>query len=126
MIGMVFLKISGEEIPVKKDDYTLSYIDVEASSTGKTEAGTNHVDIIREGVPEVAVSLTVTRTWLQKLRTYKKAGVLSCHYYDAEVGGLIPWQARMTDFTAKVADSSLADGAVWEVAFKLEDMEVNV
>lgn len=126
MIGMVFLKISGEVIPVKKDDYTLSYIDVEASSTGKTEAGTNHVDIIREGVPEVAVSLTVTRTWLQRLRTFKKAGVLACHYYDAEVGGLIPWQARMTDFTAKVNDSSFADGAVWEVAFKLEDMETNV
>ena len=126
MIGMVFLKISDEVIPVKKDDYTLSYTDVEASSTGKTEAGTNHVDIIREGVPEVSVSLTVTRSWLQRLRTYKKAGVLPCHYYDAEVGGLIPWRARMTDFTAKVNNSSAAEGAVWEVSFKLEDMETNV
>ena len=126
MEGMTFLKISGEVVPVKKDDYSLSYTDVEASSTGTTEAGTNHVDIIREGVPEVAVTLTVTRTWMQKLRTFKKAGILSCEYYDAEAGGLIPWNARMIDFSVKLDGSSKADGAVWDVGFKLEDMETNV
>lgn len=126
MTGMTFLKISGEEIPVKKDDYSLTYTDVEASSTGTTEAGTNHVDMIREGVPEVSVTLTVTRTWLQKLRLFKRAGVLDCEYYDAETGGLKPWKARMVDFTSKVADSSKADGAVWEVGFTLEDMEADV
>lgn len=126
MTGMTFLKISGEVVPVKKDDYTLSYTDVEASSTGTTEAGTNHVDIIREGVPEITVTLTVTRGWLQKLRTFKKAGILDCEYYDAEAGGLIPWKARMTDFSAKVDNSSRADGAVWDVGFRLEDMETDV
>ena len=126
MTGMTFLKISGVVVPVKKDDYSLNYTDVEASSTGATEAGTNHVDIIREGVPEVAVTLTVTRTWLQKLRTFKKAGILSCEYYDAEAGGLVPWNARMIDFSVKLDGSSKADGAVWDVGFKLEDMETNV
>ncbi len=126
MTGFTFLKISGEEIPVKRDDYSLEYADVEASSTGKTEAGTNHVDLIREGVPEVAVTLTVTRKWLQKLRTFKRAGVLDCEYYDAGTGSLIPWKARMADFSVKVDDSSKADGAVWDVSFRLEDMETDV
>ena len=126
MTGMTFLKISGEEIPVKRDDYSLEYVDVEASSTQKTEAGTNHVDLIREGVPEVSVTLTVTRSWLQKLRMFKRAGVLDCEYYDAGTGSLIPWQARMVDFSVKVDDSSKADGAVWDVSFRLEDMETDV
>ncbi len=126
MTGMTFLKISGEEIPVKRDDYSLAYPDIEASSTGQTEAGTKHVDLIREGVPEVSVTLTVTRTWLQKLRLFKRAGVLDCEYYDAGSGALIPWKARMVDFSSKVNDSSKADGAVWDVSFKLEDMETDV
>lgn len=126
MNAMTFLKISGEEIPVKRDDYSLSYDDVEASSTGETEAGTKHVDIIREGVPSVSVSLTVTRQWLLKLREFKHNGVLDCEYYDAGAGSLIPWKARMVSFSAKVADSSKADGAVWEVSFKLEDMVSDV
>lgn len=126
MTGMTFLKISGEEIPVKRDDYSVEYVDVEASSTQKTEAGTNHVDLIREGVPEVSVTLTVTRSWLQKLRMFKRAGVLDCEYYDAGTGSLIPWQARMVDFSVKVDDSSKADGAVWDVSFRLEDMETDV
>lgn len=126
MTGMIFLKIKGEEIPVKRDNYSLTYTDVEASSTGTTEAGTNHVDIIREGVPEVTVTLTVTKGWLQKLRTFKREGVLDCEYYDAEIGGLTPWKARMVDFSATVKDSSRADGAVWDVGFKLEDMETDV
>ena len=126
MTGMTFLKISGEEIPVKRDDYSVEYVDVEASSTQKTEAGTNHVDLIREGVPEVSVTLTVTRGWLQKLRMFKRAGVLDCEYYDAGTGSLIPWQARMVDFSVKVDDSSKADGAVWDVSFRLEDMETDV
>ena len=126
MTGMTFLKISGEEIPVKRDDYSMEYVDVEASSTQKTEAGTNHVDLIREGVPEVSVTLTVTRSWLQKLRMFKRAGVLDCEYYDAGTGSLIPWQARMVDFSVKVDDSSKADGAVWDVSFRLEDMETDV
>ena len=126
MTGMTFLKISGEEIPVKRDDYSVEYVDVEASSTQKTEAGTNHVDLIREGVPEVSVTLTVTRGWLQKLRMFKRAGALDCEYYDAGTGSLIPWQARMVDFSVKVDDSSKADGAVWDVSFRLEDMETDV
>ena len=126
MTGMEFLKIAGEVLPVKRDDYSLTYTDVEATSTGTTEAGTNHVDIIREGVPEVSVTLTVTKTWLQKLRTFKKEGVLDCEYYDAEAGKLLPWKARIVDFSATVKDSSRADGAVWDVSFKMEDMETDV
>ena len=83
-----YLKFNGETVPVKKDDYTVSYNDVVSEGSGTTEAGTVIRDVIREGVPSISVNLDVTVAWLKKLRAYKKLPSITVRWLDPETGEL--------------------------------------
>ena len=53
-----YLRIDGTEMPLPTS-YDLSLSDVEADSSGETEAGTTQRDIVRSGVGEIYVAFQV-------------------------------------------------------------------
>ena len=117
----IYLQFSGETIPVKKDDYSVSYSDVVSGGSGTTEAGTVIRDVIREGVPSISVNLDVTITWLKKLRAYKKLPAITVRWFDPETGAMSESQMYMDAFKASlVHDTSY--GGLWQVSFTLEDI----
>ncbi len=116
-----YLKFNGETVPVKKDDYTVSYNDVVSEGSGTTEAGTVIRDVIREGVPSIAVSFDVTVTWLKKLRAYKKLPAITVNWLDPETGALSERAMYMDGFKASLAHDT-SYGGLWNVGFTLEDI----
>lgn len=116
-----YLQFNGETVPVKKDDYAVSYNDVVSGGSGTTEAGTIIRDVIREGVPSISVNLDVTVTWLKKIRAYKKLPSLAVKWFDPETGSLSESEMYIDDFKTSLAyDTSY--GGLWKVSFTLEDI----
>ena len=116
-----YLQFNGETVPVKKDDYSVSYNDVVSGGSGTTEAGTVIRDVIREGVPSISVNLDVSIKWLKKLRAYKKLPSMTVRWFDPETGSLSENEMYMDGFKASlVSDTSY--GGLWTVAFTLEDI----
>lgn len=116
-----YLKFNGETVPVKKDDYTVSYNDVVSEGSGTTEAGTVIRDVIREGVPSISVSLDVSITWLKKLRSYKKLPSITVNFFDPETGTLSVREMYMDGFRASLAHDT-SYGGLWKAEFTLEDI----
>ncbi len=75
MAFIQYLTFDGEALP-EPDSYEVSMEDVEADSSGETEAGTTQRDVVRFGVHTISVSFTVTAKWLKKLTTYKQQAKL--------------------------------------------------
>ena len=65
MAFMKVLEFDGETLPFP-DSYDVDFSDVEADSSGETEAGTRQRDLVRQGVPTISGSFSVTRGWLEK------------------------------------------------------------
>ena len=116
-----YLKFNGEAVPVKKDDYTVSYNDVVSEGSGTTEAGTVIRDVIREGVPSISVQLDVSVSWLKKLRAYKKLPSITVNWFDPETGALSENEMYMDGFKVSLAHDT-SHGGLWEVGFSLEDI----
>lgn len=118
-----YLQIGTEKLPVKRDDYSITYEDVLAESSGTTEAGTNIRDVIREGVPTIKVNMDLSYSWVKKLREFKRKEVLTVSYFDFVNSPSTPATGKfvMTDFKASLAGDS-STGSMWQVSFTLEDM----
>lgn len=58
-----YLNIDGTDMPLPVS-YDLALSDVEADSSGETEAGTTQRDIVRSGVAQISVSFQVSPAWL--------------------------------------------------------------
>ncbi len=70
-LSKAYLSVNDVVLPVKRDDYTVSYKDVISDDGGTTEAGTTIRSVIREGVPSISVSFTVSESMLVTLRALK-------------------------------------------------------
>lgn len=114
-----YLSINGIEMPVKRDDYSVSYTDVVSNDGGTTEAGTMIRDVIREGVPSVAVNFTVTEQLLAVLRSYKRLPSLDVVFYDA--GVLKSWAMYIDNFRFSLAADD-GSAAAYDVSMTLEDI----
>ena len=60
MAFIQYLKFDEQDLPLP-DSYDLDISDVEADSSGETEAGTTQRDVVRTGVISIAVSFSVTQ-----------------------------------------------------------------
>lgn len=56
------------------DSFDLSYSNVEADSSGETEAGTVQRDIVRSGVVSIDVAYSISKKYLPVLSSYTENG----------------------------------------------------
>lgn len=83
MAFMQYLNFNGTDLPLP-DSYDIDLSDVEADSSGETEAGTTQRDVVRSGVVKIAVSFSVSPAWLKKLTAYSKLPKITVLYFDTE------------------------------------------
>ncbi len=119
-LSKAYLSVNDVVLPVKRDDYTVTYKDVISDDGGTTEAGTTIRSVIREGVPSISVSFTVSEPVLITLRELKRKSSVSVVFYDAGVFS-DAWDMYIDNFQF----SLLADdghNAVYSVSMTLEDI----
>ena len=114
-----YLAFNGETLP-HPDSYDVSMDDVEADSSGETEAGTKQRDVVRSGIHTIAVSFSVTAVWLKKLTAYKQMPKLNVLFFDPALTDLT--QAEMYIEGFKVAlKKDTSYGGLWTVSFDLKE-----
>ena len=117
MAHQQYLIFNGENIP-KPVSYDIFLSDVEADSSGTTEAGTTQRDVVREGVVEIKVSFNVSKIWLQKLSAYKKLSSITVGYFDMSTMTIVNTQMYIAGFQSRLA-ADTSYGSLWEVSFTL-------
>lgn len=119
MAHLQYLIFNDEAIP-KPVSYSVGLSDVEADSSGITEAGTTQRDVVRTGVVEIQVSFNVSRTWLGKLTAYSKLESMTVGYLDTETGDITVTEMYMDGFQSRLA-ADTSYGGLWEVGFTLKE-----
>ena len=114
-----YLKFDGIALPLP-DSYDVRLSAVEADSSGETEAGTTQRDVVRQGVVNIAVSFSVTATWLKLLTAYSKEDKLSVDYFDTETAEMKNKEMYVEGFKAKLVKDTSYKG-LWTVSFTLKE-----
>lgn len=119
MAYIQYLKFNGTNLPLP-DSYDIELSDVEADSSGETEAGTKQRDVIRTGVVSISVSFSVSPAWLKRLSAYSKLPKITVQYFDTEGLELKETEMYMTGFKAKLEKDTSYKG-LWTVSFDLNE-----
>ena len=119
MAFLEYLKFDGVALP-QPDSYDIALDTVEAESSGETEAGTIHRDVVRQGVVTISVSFSVTAKWLKLLTAYSKQDKLSVDYFDTETAELKNTEMYIEGFGAKLKKDTSYKG-LWTVSFTLKE-----
>ena len=120
MAFIQYLKFDNVNLPLP-DSYDVALSDVEADSSGETEAGTTHRDVVRTGVVTISVAFSVTSKWLQILTRYSKQAKLTVAYFDTEDLELKEAEMYIDGFQAKLKKDTSYKG-LWNVSFTLKEM----
>lgn len=119
MAFLQYLKFDDISLPLP-DSYDLDLSDVEADSSGETEAGTTQRDVVRAGVVSIAVAFSVTQKWLKILTSYSKKPKIAVQYFDTEDLELKSTEMYITGFKAKLEKDTSYKG-LWTVSFSLNE-----
>lgn len=114
-----YLAFDGETLP-HPDSYNVSMDDVEADSSGETEAGTKQRDVVRSGVHTIDVAFSVTAVWLKKLTAYKQKPKLQVDFFDPETVDLKQAEMFIEGFKVSLAKDTSYKG-LWTVSFSLKE-----
>ena len=114
-----YLRINGEDLPLPTS-YSFELKDVQADSSGETEAGTTQRDIIRSGVVNIQVSFQVSAMWLQKLSAFRKLPIMTVRYFDSETLNYKETEMYIDGFKAKLEKDTSYKG-LWTVSFTLKE-----
>ncbi len=120
MAFIQYLKFDDLNLPLP-NSYDLDLSDVEADSSGETEAGTRQRDVVRTGVVTISVSFSVSPKWLKILTTYSKQAKISVAYFDTEDLNLKSTEMYIEGFKAKLEKDTSYKG-LWNVSFTLKEM----
>ena len=110
MAFMQYLTFNGTDLPLP-DSYDIDLSDVEADSSGETEAGTTQRDVVRNGVVKIGVSFSVSPAWLPKL---------TVQYFDTENLTQKETEMYISGFKAKLKKDTSYKG-LWTVSFTLNE-----
>ena len=119
MAFFTYVTLEGEALPLP-DSYELQMVDVEADSSGETEAGTIQRDVVRYGRKEIALSFTVSVAWLKKLSVYKDMAKLRTSYFDPKTGEMAETQMYVDGFRSSLLKDTSKKG-LWNVSFTLKE-----
>ena len=101
MAFMNVLEINGETLPFP-DSYDVDLTDVEAESSGETEAGTTQRDLVRQDVATITVSFSVSKRWLEKLSGFRNLPRLTVKYFSPDTLQYKSAQMYIDGFKAKL------------------------
>ena len=119
MAFIQYLNFDGENLPLP-DSYEVSPSDVEADSSGETEAGTTQRDVVRTGVIEISCSFSVSPAWLKKLGSYRNKNKIKVKYFDPTVLEAKQIEMYITGYKAKLEKDTSYKG-LWRVSFNLKE-----
>lgn len=119
MAYIQYLTFDETNLPLP-DSYDMDLSDVEADSSGETEAGTKQRDVVRTGVVSISVSFSVSSKWLRILTAYSKKPKISVWYFDTEELTQKNTQMYITGFKAKLEKDTSYKG-LWTVSFILNE-----
>lgn len=119
MAFMTYLKFDGTALPLP-DSYDVGVSDVEADSSGGTEAGTTQRDVVRTGIATISVSFSVTAKWLAFFSSYSKKAKIAVEYFDTDTLGLVETEMYMTGLKSKLEKDTSYKG-LWTVSFTLNE-----
>ncbi len=114
-----YLRIDGTEMPLPTA-YDLSLSDVEADSSGETEAGTTQRDIVRSGVARISVSFQVSPDWLKRMSLMRKKPKLQVDFFNTETMVREAREMYIEGFKASLAHDTSQKG-LWKVSFELKE-----
>ena len=114
-----YIKINNETIPTP-DEIDFEFRDIEGSSSGVTEAGITHRDIVRESVVSISLKLTLTSQYLLKLSKMLKQNTIPVKYFDPYSLEEKEINTYCTNFKASLLNKNGSHG-IWGVSFKLEE-----
>ena len=120
MAFIQYLNFDGRDLPLP-DSYEVTLKDVEADSSGETEAGTTQRDVVRMGVVSISVGFSVTPAWLKLLTEYKNQRKIVVRYFDTETLEMTQTEMYVTGFKAKLEKDTSYKG-LWSVSFGLEEL----
>ena len=111
------MRINGEDLPLPTS-YSFELKDVQADSSGETEAGTTQRDIIRSGVVNIQVSFQVSAMWLQKLSAFRKLPIMTVRYFDSEILNYKETEMYIDGFKSSL-EKDTSYKSLWKVSFDL-------
>ena len=114
-----YIKINNETIPTP-DEIDFEFRDIEGSSSGVTEAGITHRDIVRESVISISLKLTLTSQYLLKLSKMLKQNTIPVKYFDPYSLEEKEISTYCTNFKVSLLNKNGGLG-IWSVSFKLEE-----
>lgn len=119
MAFLQYLIFNNESLPLPLT-YDVELTDVEADTSGETEAGTLQRDLIRRGIVNISVSFQVSALWLKKLSSYKRLATLNVKYLDTETLELREAEMYMESFSSSLKKDTSGKG-LWTVSFTLKE-----
>lgn len=119
MAFVQYLNFNGEDLPLPVS-YDVEYNDVEADTSGDTEAGTRQRDVLRSGVVSISVSFQVSSAWLKKLSAYQKQSRITVLYFDTTDLDVKETQMYIEGFKSSLVKDTSYKG-LWKVSFTLEE-----
>jgi hypothetical protein len=119
MAFATYLVINEEVLPLPVS-YDFSLSDIEADSSGETEAGTTQRDIIRSGVAEIDVEFQVSPSWLKKLSSYRSIPELSVQCLNTVTMELETRSMYMDGFKTSLVQDTSKKG-LWKVSLTLKE-----
>ena len=119
MAYIQYLVFNGKPLPLP-DSYDIDLSDVEADSSGETEAGTTQRDVVRTGVVKISVSFSVSPKWLKQLTAYSKLPKITVLYFDTENLSQKETEMYISGFKAKLEKDTSYKG-LWTVSFTLKE-----
>lgn len=117
MAFIQYLRINGEDLPLPTS-YSFDLKDVQADSSGETEAGTTQRDVIRSGVVNIQVSFQVSAFWLQKLAAFRKLPIMTVRYFDSETLNYRETEMYIDGFKSSL-EKDTSYKSLWKVSFDL-------
>lgn len=119
MAYIQYLNFDGENLPLPVS-YDIDLKDVEADSSGETEAGTTQRDVVRSGVVNISVSFNVSPRWLKKLSVFRKRPKLTVRYFDTETLDLKETKMFIDGFKSSL-EKDTSEKGLWTVSFTLKE-----
>lgn len=119
MAHIQYLNFDGEDLPLPIS-YDVGLSDVEADSSGETEAGTRQRDLVRSGVVEISCSFNVSPTWLKKLTIFRNRPKITVKYFDTGTLEIKQTQMYIDGFKSGLQKDTSFKG-LWTVSFTLKE-----